>query len=117
MIARIISIWLAVAGSALVSFFLFFAAHLCGNLHDQIQRGRPLPWISEQFYPPASGVYWFPLLLFCWALLITFRYRHSTDHCILLCVATIVLTLIFMAAFGLSIALPLLPMHIGRVHP
>jgi len=117
MIPRLISVWIAVAGSSLVSFFLFLTAYWFGNLYDQTQGGKPFPAISEHFYPPASAIYYFPLALFCWALLITFRYRQSTDHCALFCVATVVLTQVFMAVFAFSVAMPFLPVKIFRIHP
>jgi hypothetical protein len=117
MIPRITSIWIAVTGSALVSFFLFLTAYWFDNLYDQTQGGKPLPAISKHFYPPASAIYYFPLPLFCWALLITFRYRDSTDHCALFCIVTVVLTLVFIAAFAFFVSMPFLPMKIYRMHP
>jgi len=115
MFLRLLSVWIAVVGSALVSFFLFVTAHLFDPLRDRMIGGKPLPLISEYFYPPASLIYLFPLALVFWGLLITFRYRHSADQCLLFCITAVMATLLFLTAFHFAIACPLLPMPVYKI--
>ncbi len=106
MAARLLSVWITVISSVFVSCCALLTANNVGNLYDTTQGGKPLPAISEYFYPPATAIYYFPAIVFFGALAVTIWSRRNADQCLLFCVAGVAITIVFIAICGFALTLP-----------
>ncbi|MDD5260918.1 MAG: hypothetical protein PHD76_03625 [Methylacidiphilales bacterium] len=112
MITRIITGWITIAGSGVVSFFLFALSRWLDYPLAKLTGGKPLPVISTLFYPPTVWPYLFPVIFVLFAIYATARCRSVESTWTALCVLTLITTLMFVAIFLFSMALPWLPMRI-----
>src|SRR5688572_21480959 len=102
MFARFLSIAISVACAAFVSYAIFVTAFWLGNLHDRTQGGAPLPGISHLFYPPATGIYYFPVVLLLYGLVTAIWWRRNADLCNLCFVVALATTLMFVSVAGFA---------------
>ena len=116
MIARLISAWLTVATSVVVSLFLLGTSRWIHNAVDQMLAGRQLPQISIWFYPPSVWPYWFPILGAVTALFCTIRYRHSDSAWLLSITISLSVCLVFIAIYIFAMTLPWLPIKIETLN-
>jgi hypothetical protein len=107
MIKRLSSVWLAIAGSASVSFVCYILAGEVGR--PILYREVCLPLISRIFYPDSLLVYLYPIPLVIWALIHTLRspYDHNLSH--LIVTATYSTSILFIVVFALAIVFPFIP--------
>lgn len=115
MILRVISVWVAVVASAFFSLFCASTAAWAQVAVERFTAGKPLAAISALFYE-AGIIYWYPVPLLVWALVFTIWGRGNPDHAALIRVTALGVSLVFLAAFIFGMALPFLPMRIGRLN-
>lgn len=114
MILRVISVWVAVLASAFFSLFCASTAAWAQVAVGRFAGGKPLAAISVLFYE-VGIIYWYPIPLLLWALIFTIWGRGNPDHAALIRVTALSVSLVFLAAFIFGLALPFLPMRMGRL--
>jgi hypothetical protein len=111
MLARLVSVWIAVFTSAIISFFCYVTTSWLQGLHWHCVGNKPMPVITEWFYHQNGGyIYYYPLVLIAWAFFYTIKYRQSTEHAALLRTVCFSLILVFWAVYVFAMIIPVCPM-------
>jgi hypothetical protein len=115
MIPRLLTTWFPVASAIVVALSTFGLSRFAAYPHQAFTGDKPLPPISQVFFPPSFWPYLFPIPLALWAIVVTFRVRQNDQQPQLLSTVSFSITISFIAVFLFALILPFFPMIIEPI--